>query len=184
MARLIYSAIASLDGYVADRSGGFGWAEPDEQVHSFINDLERGVGTYLFGRRMYETMVAWESPEMSDGQPAYIRDFARMWRAAEKVVYSTTLIAVSSARTRIETDFDPAVVRRMKDEAQSDLSIGGPTLAAQAIGAGLVDECQMVIVPVVVGGGLPAFPGVSLNLTLVDERRFDNGTVYVRYAAG
>lgn len=182
MARLIHSAIASLDGYITDRSGRFDWATPDEQVHSFANDLERDVGTHLYGRRMCETMLAWESPALSAGQPAYIEDFAQIWRAAEKVVYSTTLAAVSSARTRIERTFDPEVVRRLKEESQSDLTIGGPTLAAQAIGAGLVDECLLFIVPVVVGGGLPAFPGVSLTLSLLEERLFDSGTVYVRYA--
>lgn len=181
MGKLIYSAIASLDGYIEDRDGKFDWAMPDEEAHRFINDLERGVGTYLYGRRMYETMVAWEADEMTAG-PAEYADFARVWRAAEKVVYSRTLETVSYDRTRIEREFDPAVVRSMKESTERDIAIAGPELAAHAISAGLVDECWAFLVPVVVGGGKPAFPaGTRLNLELTDQRRFGNGMVYVRY---
>src|SRR4051794_8049907 len=150
MADLIYTAIASLDGYVEDEQGRFDWAQPDEEVHRFVNDLEREVGTHLYGRRMYETMVYWEGPEAIDGQPPVIRDFAEIWRAADKVVYSRTLESPASARTRIERSFDPEAVRRMKDEAKRDLSIGGPELAAEAIGEGLVDELHLFVTPVVV----------------------------------
>jgi dihydrofolate reductase len=179
VAKLIYSAIASLDGYVADENGKFGWSAPDEEVHSFVNDLERPVGTYLYGRRMYEVLSVWET--MDDPQPQ-MRDYAEIWRAADKVVYSRTLEEVSSARTRIERDFDPEAVRRMKEQADSDLSVGGPELAAQALRAGLVDECQLFLTPIVVGGGKRALPdGVRAGLELLDERRFANGTVYLRY---
>jgi dihydrofolate reductase len=182
MADLIYGAIASLDGYVADRDGAFDWAVPDEEVHTFINDLERRVGTYLFGRRMYETMAVWEDPATVAGRPSFERDFADIWRAAEKVVFSRTLESASSARTRIVRDFDPDAVRRMKEEAESDLSIGGPTVAAPAFGAGLVDEMHLIVAPVVVGGGLQCLPEhVRLDLELRDERRFGNGMVSLRY---
>ncbi|MHB1342070.1 MAG: dihydrofolate reductase family protein [Coriobacteriia bacterium] len=182
MARLIYSAITSLDGYVADASGRFDWAEPDEAVHAFINDLERSVGTYLFGRRMYEVMAVWETLGSESAHPAYIRDYGALWRAADKVVYSTSLTEASTARTRIEREFDPEAVRRMKVELRSDVSIGGPTLAAHAIRTGLVDEYQLFVVPVAVGGGLPFLPGgTALDLELLDEQRFENGTVYLRY---
>jgi dihydrofolate reductase len=180
MARLIYSAITSLDGYVADKDGNFDWAEPDEQVHSFVNDLERSVGTYLYGRRMYEVMVSWETA-LAD-QPSVVRDYAGIWRGADKVVYSRTLGAVSSRRTRIEREFDVAAVGRMKSEADSDISVGGPELAGQALKAGLVDECQLFVTPVVVGGGTPCFPGgVRMNFELLDQRRFLNGALYLRY---
>src|SRR5438874_12058255 len=152
MAKLIYSAIASLDGYVEDEDGKFGWAEPDEDVHAFVNDLERPVGTYLCGRRMYEVLVAWETLDTAD-QPRIMRDFAALWRAADKVVYSRTLDAVSSARTRIEREFDIDAVRQMKATATGDMSVAGPNLAAQAIAAGLVDEYHLFVNPVVVGGG-------------------------------
>jgi dihydrofolate reductase len=179
MAKLIYSAIASLDGYIADEDGNFDWAAPDEEVHAFVNDLERPVGTYLYGRRMYEVMAPWET--LADPQPV-MRDFAAMWRAADKVVYSRTLEAVSSARTRIERDFDPEQVRQMKAQAGADLTVGGPDLAAQAIKAGLVDEFHLFLVPIVVGGGNQALPdNVRLQLELLDERRFGNGVVYLRY---
>jgi dihydrofolate reductase len=182
MAKLIYSTLASLDGYTEDEGGKFDWAKPDEEVHSFFNDLERSVGTHLYGRRMYETMVYWEDPELVEGQPPYIRDFAEIWRAAEKVVYSRTLESPSSARTRIERSFDPDAVRQMKNSAERDLGIGGPELAGQAIAAGLVDEIGLVLVPVAVGGGKPALPpGRRLDLGLLDERRFANGTKYLRY---
>jgi dihydrofolate reductase len=177
VARLIYSAIASLDGYVADEDGGFGWAAPDEEVHSFANDLERGVGTHLYGRRMYEVMVAWET--MDDPAPV-MRDFAEIWRAADKVVYSRTLEAPSSARTRIEREFDPAAVRGMKDSLERDIAVGGPDLGAQALAAGLVDECHLFLTPVVVGAGNAALPA-GLRLELLDQRRFGGGVVYLRY---
>jgi dihydrofolate reductase len=179
MAKLIYAALMSLDGYNADEDGNFDWAEPDEEVHSFVNDLERPVGTYLYGRRMYEVMTAWET--ITDQTP-HIRDFAAIWRAADKVVYSRTLATPSSARTRIERDFDPDAVRQMKAAAARDLTVGGPGLAADAFRAGLVDECHLFLAPVVVGGGNQALPDrVRVGLELLDERRFGNGVVYLRY---
>ena len=183
MARLIYSAIASLDGYVEDATGAFGWAAPDEEVHAFVNDLERPIGTYLYGRRMYETMTFWETAG-SDGKPTSPEsDYARIWRAADKVVYSRTLPAPTTARTRLERSFDQAGVRRLKESSTSDLSIGGADLGGQALAAGLVDECQVLLAPVAVGGGKPVFPlGVRLELQLLDERRFSGGTVWLRYA--
>jgi dihydrofolate reductase len=181
MAKLIYSAITSLDGYVADEDGNFDWAEPDEEVHSFINDLELPVGTYLFGRRMYEVMVAWETISLAD-QPPAMRDFAEIWRAADKIVFSKTLEAVSSARTRIEREFDPDAVRELKATAGRDLAVGGPELAAHAFRARLVDECHLFLAPIVVGGGKRSLPNrVRLGLELLDERRFGNGMVYLRY---
>jgi len=176
---LIYAMIASLDGYVEDESGRFDWAAPDEEVHAFVNELERPIGTYLYGRRMYETMVAWET--MDDEHPV-MRDFAELWRAAEKIVYSSSLESASSARTRVEHDFDAGAVRRLKESAQGDIGIGGPELAGQAIAAGLVDECHLIVVPVLVGGGKRAFPdGVRVELELLDERSFAGGAVYLRY---
>ena len=176
---LIYAMIASLDGYVEDESGRFDWAAPDEEVHAFVNELERPIGTYLYGRRMYETMVAWET--MDDEHPV-MRDFAELWRAAEKIVYSRSLESASSARTRVEHDFDAGAVRRLKESAQGDIGIGGPELAGQAIAAGLVDECHLIVVPVLVGGGKRAFPaGVRVELELLDERSFAGGAVYLRY---
>jgi dihydrofolate reductase len=178
---LIYSLIASLDGYTADEDGTFEWAAPGEEVHAFLNDLERPIGTYLYGRRMYETMLSWETLEL-DGQSPAMRDYAAIWRAADKVVYSKTLTEVSSSRTRLERAFDPDVVRRLK--AERDVSVGGPHLAAQALAAGLVDELQLYLVPVVVGGGTRALPdGVRLELELLEERRFDGGFVYLHYRA-
>ena len=182
MGRLIYSAIQSLDGYVADAAGKFDWAAPDESVHRFANELQRPIGTNLYGRRMYEVMSAWETLGTEGDEPAYVKEYGELWRASDKVVYSTTLGSVRSARTRIERAFEPDAVRRMKDELVDDISIGGPTLAAQAIAAGLVDEYQLFFVPVVVGGGTRYLPdGIRLDLQLVDQRRFDNGTVYVSY---
>ena len=182
MAKLIYSALASLDGYIADEDGNFGWAVPDEEVHTFINDLERPVGAYLYGRRMYETMVGWETdPTLADQSPL-MRDFAEIWQAADKIVYSRTLEAVSTARTRIEREFDPEAVRQMKALAGRDLIVGGPELAAQAFKAGLVDECHLFVVPMVVGGGRRSLPNnVRMKLELLDERRFGNGMVYLNY---
>jgi dihydrofolate reductase len=181
MAKLTYVALASLDGYVADEAGTFEWAEPDEEVHDFVNDLVRPVGTYLYGRRMYEVMLAWETLSLND-QPAAIADFAQIWHAADKVVYSRTLQTVSSARTCIERDFDPEAVRQLKAAARHDVAIGGPTLAAGAFEAGLVDELHLFVAPIVVGGGKRSLPdNVRLELELLDERRFANGTVYLRY---
>jgi dihydrofolate reductase len=182
MAKLIYSAIASLDGYIEDEDGKFDWAEPDEEVHTFVNELERPVGTYLYGRRMYETMVYWETAHTDADQPPYIRDFAELWQAAEKVVYSRTLETVSTARTRIEREFDPEAVRQMKARARGDLAVGGPDLAAHAFNAGLVDEYHLFVTPVVVGGGKRSLPDdVFLRLELLDEQRFDSGVVHLRY---
>jgi dihydrofolate reductase len=177
-------AIASLDGYIEDETGKFGWAEPSEEVHAFVNDLERPVGTYLYGRRMYETMVFWETGGSGDEEPEVMRDFANVWRAADKVVYSSTLESASTARTRIERDFDPEAIRALKASTDADIGVGGPGLAAHAFRAGLVDECHLFLVPVIVGGGKRALPdGVRLGLELLDERRFENGTVFLRYAA-
>ena len=179
MAQLIYSAISSLDGYIADQEGSFDWAEPDEEVHAFVNDLERPVGTYLYGRRMYDVMVAWET--LTDDQPE-MHDFAQIWRAADKVVYSRTLEAPSSARTRIQRSFEPEAVRQLKASATRDITVGGAELAAQAFAAGLVDECHLVLAPVIVGGGTASLPDhVRVDLELLDERRFGKGTVYLRY---
>ncbi len=182
MARLIYSALASLDGYVADEDGRFEWAAPDEEVHAAVNDLMRQVGTQLLGRRMYEVLVYWETVEASEASPA-VRDFAAMWRATEKVVYSRTLEAPSSARTRVERAFDPEEVRRMKaGRTGGDISVGGPGLAGEAIRAGLVDEVHLFLAPVLVGGGTRALPdGVRVGLELLDSRRFGGGVVHLRY---
>ena len=181
MARLIYSTLASLDGYVADEDGNFDWAAPDEEVHRFVNELERPVGTYLYGRRMYEVMRAWETAGGAD-QPAFARDYAEIWQAADEIVCSKTLESVSSARTRIERDFDPEAVRQLKETAERDLSVGGPGLAAQAIEAGLVDEYQLFVAPAVVGGGNGWLPDhARLDLELLDEQRFESGFVYLRY---
>jgi dihydrofolate reductase len=181
MAALIYSAIASLDGFIEDERGRFDWAEPGEVVHTFVNDLERPVGTHLLGRRMYEVMAFWEALELED-QPPYIRDFAEIWRAADKIVYSRTLEAAAGDRTRIEREFDPAAVRQLKAGCDRDLTVGGPELAAHAFRAGLVDEVRLLLAPIVVGAGKPALPAdVRLGLELLDERRFDSGVVYLRY---
>ena len=177
--RLVYAAIASLDGYVADSEGNFDWAAPDEEVHAFVNDLERPIGTYLYGRRMYETMAVWET--MDDPAPI-MRDYAQLWRAADKVVYSRTLDAVSSERTRLEREFAPDAVRALVADAERDVGVGGPQLAASALNAGLVDVIQLYLNPIVVGGGSPALPdGVRAQLELLDERRFGNGVVYLHY---
>jgi dihydrofolate reductase len=184
MAKLIYSAITSLDGYVADKDGSFDWAEPDEEVHTVVNDLLRPVGTHLYGRRMYEVLVAWETMPLAE-QPPFIQDFAEIWRAADKIVYSTTLEMASSARTRIERVFDPEAVQKMKASAGRDITVGGPDLAAQAIKAGLVDECYLFLSPIVVGGGQRFLPNdVHVKLELLDERRFGNGVVHLRYRTG
>jgi dihydrofolate reductase len=182
MANLIYSAITSLDGYIEDEQGKFDWAAPDQEVHTFVNDFERTIGTYLFGRRMYETMVYWETAHTLPSQPGFLYDFAELWRKADKIVYSKTLSEVSSARTQIERNFDPEAVRQMKSTAVQDISVGGSDLAAQVIKAGLVEEFHLFVVPVAVGGGKRCLPNnVRLNLELLNERRFTNGTVYLRY---
>jgi dihydrofolate reductase len=184
MAKLIYSSIASLDGYSADEQGNFDWAEPDEQVHRFINDIERSAGTYLYGRRMYETMAFWETdPSLPEASP-YMRDYAAIWQQAEKIVYSRTLQAASTTKTSIERAFDPESVRQLKETREHDLLIGGPELAAHAFRAGLVDECHLFISPITVGGGTACFPSdVRLKLELLDERPFANGMVFLRYRA-
>jgi dihydrofolate reductase len=183
MAKLVHSAITSLDGYIEDKSGRFDWAAPDEEVHTFVNDLERPVRTYLLGRRMYEVMVYWETAHTQTDLPPYGREFAAIWQAADKIVYSSTLQSVASARTRIERTFDPEAVRRLKATANTALSIGGPGLAAAAMTAGLVDECHLFVTPVVVGGGKKSFPDdVFTKLELLRERRFRSGTVYLQYA--
>ena len=182
MARLIYTTIASLDGYIADDEGKFDWAEPDEEIHTFINDLERPVAMYLLGRRMYEVLAYWDDPPALDEQPPFVQEFAEIWQAADKVVYSRTLETARTGRMRIERDFDPEAIRRLKAESDRDVAVGGPELAAQAIRAGLVDDYQMFVVPVVVGGGKQALPhDVRIELDLVDERRFRNGTVFLHY---
>ncbi|MGH7648757.1 MAG: dihydrofolate reductase family protein [Gemmatimonadaceae bacterium] len=184
MGRLIYGMITSLDGYVEDARGAFGWGAPeDHAVHSYINKLASSVGTYLYGRKMYETMVYWETADAIPDQPRFIRDWARQWQAAEKIVYSKTLAETRSARTRIERAFDPEAVRRLKTDLPHNIIVAGPKLAASAIRNGLVDELQLVVCPVVVGGGKRFFPdGVRMNLKLLDERRFDTGVVVSRYA--
>jgi dihydrofolate reductase len=182
MANLIYSAITSLDGYIEDKSGKFDWAVPDEEVHRFINDLERTAGTYLYGRRMYEMMIGWETDPSLAAESALMRDFAELWQAADKIVYSKTLAALATTRTRIERDFDPEAVRQLKATAERDILIGGPNLAAHAFKAGLVDEYHLFLTPVVVGGGKQALPDdVRLELELLDERRFGGGMVHLRY---
>jgi dihydrofolate reductase len=184
IAKLIYSTIASLDGYVADEDGKFDWAAPGEEVHAYVNDLERPVGTYLYGRRMYDTMVAWETAETFTDQSPVVRDFAAIWQAADKIVYSKTLESVSSAKTLIERDFDPEAIRRMKASAERDITVGGPGLAAQAIKAGLVDVFHLFLAPILVGGGNRSLPdGVRLELELLGQRRFDNGMVHLHYCA-
>lgn len=181
MGKLIYAGIASLDGYVADRNGNFSWSTPDEEVHTFVNNLERDVGTHLYGRRMYEVMSAWETMGGA-GDPEYIQDYARIWRGADKVVYSASLATAETARTRVERTFDPHAVRALKDGTEGNISIGGPTLAAAAIEAGLVDECAIFLNPAAVGGGLRFLPdGLNLRLELLAEHRFGNGVVYLSY---
>ena len=182
MAHLIYSAISSLDGYIEDRDGNFDWAMPDEEVHRFINNLERTAGTYLYGRRMYETMMVWETdPNLAADSPL-TQDFAEIWQAANKIVYSKTLAAASTRKTQIERNFDPKAVKQLKEFATHDILIGGPNLAAHAFRAGLIDECHLVLTPIIVGGGKPSLPeNVRLELELLEERRFGNGMVFLRY---
>jgi dihydrofolate reductase len=181
MAKLIYSAIASLDGFIADANGRFDWAEPDAEVHTFINELERPIGTHLYGRRMYEVLAAWETLDV-DGQPSHLAEFAAIWRAADKIVYSRTLDTPVTAKTKIERDFDPQAVAKMKAQSDHDISIGGPGLATHAFRAGLIDECYLFLAPTIVGGGTRHLPDdVRLRLNLLDERRFGNGMVWLRY---
>ncbi|TDW23924.1 dihydrofolate reductase family protein [Kribbella kalugense] len=179
MAKLIYSAITSLDGYVADAEGGFEWAAPDAEVHAFVNELERPIGTYLYGRRMYDTMVYWETAV--DHSPVS-QEYANIWQAADKIVYSRTLQAVTSARTRLEPEFTAESVQRLKDSSNTNLSIGGAELAGQALHAGLVDELHLFLTPVIVGGGKPALPNnFRAHLTLTDEHHFTSGVVHLHY---
>jgi dihydrofolate reductase len=182
MAHLIYSAISSLDGYIEDMDGKFDWAAPDEEVHRFINNLERSAGAYLLGRRMYETMMVWETdPKLATDSPI-TRDYAELWQAANKIVYSKTLQAVSTRKTKLERTFDPEAIRQLKEAAEHDILIGGPELAAHAFRSGLIDECHLFLVPIIVGGGKPALPdNVRLELELLEERRFGNGAVFLRY---
>jgi dihydrofolate reductase len=182
MAKLIYSAIASLDGYVEDQAGNFDWAAPDDEVFAFVNDLERPFGTHLYGRKMYETMVFWETVNRGPDAPAVTRDFAEIWQTAEKIVYSRTLQAVASARTRIERDLDADAVRLLKQNSSADITIGGAELAGQAFALGLIDECHLFLGPIVVGGGKPALPAnLRVQLELLDECRFRHGVVHLRY---
>jgi dihydrofolate reductase len=184
MAKLIYSAICSLDGYVADEDGDFSWATPDDELHSFVNDLERPIGTYLYGRRMYETMVFWETAEVPPDQCDPASEYVDIWQAAEKVVFSRTLDEVSSKKTRLEREFDPEAIRRLVTEAERDISIGGPELAGEAIRAGLVDDYHLFISPIVVGGGNPSLPNdARVELELVDQRRFGSGVIHLHYRA-
>ena len=183
MGKLIYAANISLDGFLEDAAGRFDWSVPDKAVHAFWNEHERAIGTSLYGRRMYETMRVWEDDDWLADEPAVVRDYAAIWRDTDKVVYSTTLREVTTARTRIERAFDPDAVRRLKEASATDLSIGGAGLGAEAFRHGLVDECVLLLCPVVVGGGKPALPrGVRLDLDLLDHHRFANGVVYVRHA--
>jgi len=184
MAHLIYSAISSLDGYIEDADGNFDWAMPDEEVHRFINNLERAAGTYLYGRRMYETMMVWETdPNLAADSPL-MRDFAEIWQAANKIVYSKTLETVSTRRTQLERTLDPEAIRHLKEAVEDDILIGGPELAAHAFQSGLIDECHLYLTPIIVGGGKPSLPdNIRLELELLEERRFSNGTVFLRYRA-
>lgn len=182
MAKLIYAAISSLDGYVADSEGNFDWSMPSEEVHRFVNNLERRIGTYLYGRRMYEVMRYWETASTGNGEPSAGQEFAKMWQATDKIIYSRSLENVSTARTKLEREFDPAVIGRMKADASRDIAVSGPTIAGQAMKLGLVDECHLFLSPIVVGGGTPALPdNVRIQLELLDERRFGNGVVHLHY---
>ena len=182
MAKLIYASNMSLDGCTEDEHGRFDWAPPDDGVFVFITDLMRSAGTYLYGRRMYDTMAVWETDSTLAAQSDLTRDFANAWQAADKVVYSTTLAAVSTAKTRLEHHFDPGAARELKAAASRDLLVGGPNLAAQAFKAGLVDECQLFVWPVILGGRNPALPtDTRSDLELIDEHRFSNGVVHLRY---
>jgi len=184
MAHLIYSAISSLDGYIEDTDGNFDWAMPNEEVHRFINNLERTAGTYLYGRRMYETMMVWETdPNLAADSPL-TQDFAEIWQAADKIVYSKTLETVSTRKTKLERNFVPEAIQQLKEATQHDILIGGPELAAHAFRSGLVDECHLFLTPILVGGGKQSLPeDVRLELELLEERRFGNGMVFLCYRA-
>jgi dihydrofolate reductase len=183
MGRVIYSMVCSLDGYISDREGSFEWAAPDDEVHAFVNEQERQVGTYLYGRRLYEVMRYWETAGADPDTPPVEQEYAEVWRSADKVVYSRTLAEVETSRTRLEREFDADAVRRMAQAADRDVSVGGPVLAEAALRAQVVDECRLFVCPVVVGGGHPALPSdLRLDLQLLDERRFAGGVVYLRYA--
>jgi dihydrofolate reductase len=183
MAALVYSGLVSLDGCIADSRGNFEWAAPSEEVHAFINDLERPFGTFLLGRRMYDVLQVWETIGGSD-EPEVMKDYASIWRAADKIVFSAQLTELTTKRTRIERRFDPNAIRAFIETADRDISIGGAGLAAEAIRAGLVDEFHLLVFPLIVGGGTQFFPrDVDLKLELVDERRFDDGVVFLRYTA-
>jgi dihydrofolate reductase len=182
MARLIYSALSSLDGYIEDKDGNFDWAAPDEELHKFINNLERTAGTHLYGRRMYETLMDWETDPALAADSPITRDFAEIWQAADKIVYSRTLQAVPTRKTQLERNFDPEAIRQLKRTAEQDILIGGPELAAHAFRSGLIDECQLFLTPIIVGGGKPSLPdNIRLDLELLEERRFGNGVVFLRY---
>ena len=181
MVKLIYTSLGSVDGYFEDAAGRFDWAEPDEDVHAFVNDLERRIGTHLYGRRMYETMVYWETAGIA-GVPAVYQEYAEIWRAAEKIVYSRTLQTPSSARTRLEREFDPEVIRRLKLSSTADIAVGGGDLAGQAMSAGLVDECHLFLFPIVIGGGKRILPAnLNVQLELLEEHRFNRGVVHLAY---
>jgi dihydrofolate reductase len=180
MGKLVYSAITSLDGYINDEDGRFEWAAPDDELHAFVNEMERPIGTYLYGRRMYETMAVWGDADFVEGKPPLILDYAGIWQAADKIVYSRTLEAVSTERTRLEREFDADAVRALKEQSEADLSVGGSGLAGEALRAGLVDQCDLFLHPIVVGGGTPSLPP-ALRLELLAERRFASGVVHLRY---
>lgn len=182
MAKLIYSVISSLDGYTEDIDGNFDWAAPDEEVHRFINDLERAAGTHLYGRRMYETLAVWETDPSLAADSPITRDFADIWQAADKIVYSRTLQAIPTRKTQLQRNFDPEAVRQLKETARQDILIGGPELAAEAFRAGLIDECQVFLAPVIVGGGKRSIPAhIRLELELLEEHRFNSGVIFLRY---
>jgi dihydrofolate reductase len=185
MAKLTYTMASSLDGYVEDEQGSFAWTKPDEEVHRFVNARERSIGTYLFGRRVYETMAVWENDPSLAKENEYMREYAEIWEGVDKIVFSRTLDAAPTRRTRLEREFDPDAIRALKASAERDLAVAGPNLAASAFEAGLIDEIRMMIAPVIVGGGKPVLPdGVRLDLELIDERRFANGMVHLSYRAG
>ena len=182
MAHLIYIANTSLDGYTEDRDGKFDWTEPDEEGFRFITNLVRATGTHLYGRRMYETMMVWETDPRLAAESPLRRDFAEIWQAADKLVYSRTLDAVSTRRTQIERNFNPEAIRQLKEAVEQDILIGGPELAAHAFRSGLIDECHLFVAPIILGGGKPALPdNVRVELELLEERRFGNGVVFLRY---
>lgn len=182
MAHLIYSALSSLDGYIEDMEGNFDWAAPDEEVHRFVNDLERSAGTYLLGRRMYETMMVWETDSDFAADSPITRDYAEIWQAANKIVYSRTLAAVSTRKTQLERTFDLESIRKLKETAKQDITIGGPELAAHAFRAGLIDECHLFLAPISVGGGKRSLPdNLRMELELLEQRRFASGMVFLRY---